>query len=163
MTYRLTRILIPALTSAALLAVGAGMTVLTQSSETMLRSSFERALVPVIANEQTASVSRQPLAGSEEFWLTAMTREAASPLSKGVSLGERITFTLDGQERQYRVTSVSEFAPGKTEIDTRASAVRLVLVTARDTTDITARTVRFVMEIEGAPASIIPGQPARTL
>lgn len=163
MSTRLSRFLKPATAAAALAALAAGMTLLTQSSETMLRSSFARALDPIPDPSNEPAVAANPLSGSEEFWLTAMNREVAQPVSKSVSLGDRITFTLDGKERQYRVTSVSDFEPGKTEIDTRARPIRLVLVTARDTNDITARTVRFVMEIEGDPATVVSGTPARTL
>lgn len=163
MSTQLSRFLKPATAAAAVLALAAGTALLTQSSENMLRSSFARALDPVPVQSTEQATVGSPLAASEEYWLTAMHRDAATPVSKGVSLGDRITFTLDGKERQYRVTSVSDFTPDTTEIDTRARAVRLVLVTARDTNDITARTVRFVMEIEGVPVAVGPGSPARTL
>lgn len=167
MSYGLTRILKPATAGAALLVLGGGAAVLTQSSETLLRSSFARALQPVgsqvVAN---ASVNARhagvPISGSEEFWLTAMGRDVA--MSKGVSLGDRITFNLDGKERNYRVTSVSEIKPNVTRVDTRAFNTRVVLVTARDTSaDPGARSIRFVIEIPGPPSSVVAGRGARAL
>ena len=167
MSYGLTRILKPATAGAALLVLGGGAAVLTQSSETLLRSSFARALqpanAPVVANVSLDTRHASlPISGSEEFWLTAMGRDVA--MSKGVSLGDRITFTLDGKERNYRVTSVSEIKPATTRVDTRAFNTRIVLVTARDTSaDPSARSIRFVIEIPGTPPSVVAGRGARAL
>jgi len=167
MSYGLTRILKPATAAAALLFLGGGAAVLTQSSETLLRSSFARALqpanAPVVANVSLDTRHTSlPISGSEEFWLTAMGRDVA--MSKGVSLGDRITFTLDGKERNYRVTSVSEIKPATTRVDTRAFNTRIVLVTARDTSaDPSARSIRFVIEIPGTPPSVVAGRGARAL
>lgn len=163
MSKGLSRILKPATAGAVLTVLVAGAAVLTQSSETLLRSSFERALTPpsVTTTTTTAQVQRElPVSGSEEFWLTAMGREPAA--SKGISLGDRITLTLDGKERNYRVTSVSDIAPATTHIDTRARADRLVLVTAKDTADALSRPVRFVLELPAAEAGgASAGRPAR--
>ncbi len=167
MSHGLTRILKPATAGAALLVLGGGAAVLTQSSETLLRSSFARALqpanAPVVADAPLDTRhAGLPISGSEEFWLTAMGRDVA--MSKGVSLGDRITFTLDGKERNYRVTAVSEIKPATTRVDTRAFNTRVVLVTARDTSaDPGARSIRFIIEIPGAPSSVVAGRGARAL
>jgi len=166
MSHGLTRILKPATLVAALLVLGGGAVILTQSSETLLRTSFARALKPAGQQVAAAPIGAQrgnvAVSGSEDFWLTAMGRDAA--MSKGVSLGDRITFTLDGKERNYRVTSVSEIKPTTTRVDTRTLSTRLVLVTARDTSaDPSAASIRFVIEIPGAPSSVVAGRPARAL
>ncbi len=167
MSYGLTRILKPATAAAALLVLGGGAAVLTQSSETLLRSSFARALQPasepVVAGASVdTGHAGVPISGSEGFWLTAMGRDVA--MSKGVSLGDRITFNLEGKERNYRVTSVSEVKPATTRVDTRAFNTRVVLVTARDASaDPSARSIRFIIEIPGPPSSIVAGRGARAL
>jgi hypothetical protein len=163
MTSRLTRFLKPALAAASLLALAGGTAAVLQSSEKMLRLSFDRALAPVANAAEAVAEVKAPIAGSKDFWLTAMRQDAAVPVSKGISLGDRITLRLNGEDRHYRITSVSEFTPGKTESGARTSNVRLVLVTATDTSDATARPIRFVMEIEGTPVALIANQPARTL
>ncbi|MEQ1714447.1 MAG: hypothetical protein ABL907_00450 [Hyphomicrobium sp.] len=163
MSIRLSRILRPASAVASLLALVVGAGVVMQSSETMLRSSFARALSPAsnAVAEQAVAIAKVPLSGSEDFWLTAMHQDAAVPVSKSISLGDLISLRLNGEDRHYRVTSVAEFTPGKTEIDTRSANVRLVLVTATDTANVTSRPIRFVMEVEGTPVAVISGQPAR--
>ena len=170
MSQGLTRVLKPATVAAALLILGGAAAVLTQSSETLLRSSFARALKPTetklaeasFVTPQHVAATSIPISGSEEFWLTAMGRDVA--MSKGVSLGDRITFTLDGTERHYRVTSVSEIKPTTTRVDTNSDNARVVLVTARDTSaDPSARSIRFVIEIPGTPAAVVTGRPGRTL
>lgn len=162
MSNRHPRVLGPALLAAAtgLVAVALGM--MLASSETLLRSTFAAALAPASTGAiHTATV--KPLAGSEDFWLTAMTNHAAAPLSKAVSVGDKIAMTLDGKERHLSVVSVSEFTPAKTEIDTRSGAVRLVLVTAHDASDATLRPIRFVMELEAAPIEANATRAGRTL
>ena len=167
MSHRLTRYLKPAMATAALLILGGGAAMLTQSSESLLRSSFARALQPQAEQTSVAWVAPvqkdgAPISGSEEFWLTAMGRDVS--MTKGVSLGDRITFTLDGKERNYRVTSVSDMKPETTRVDTRALSTRVVLVTARDTgADPNAHPVRFVIEIPDVPTSFVTGRPDRAL
>lgn len=158
MSNGLTRILKPATAATGLTLLLASAAMLMQSSETMLRQSFERALTAPGAGVQLAAPGGAPIAASEEFWLTAMGREPSA--SHGVSLGDRITLTLDGKERSYRVTSVSDISPAATHIDTRPRTDRLLLVTAKDTADALSRPIRFVIDIDGA-SGVIAGSPAR--
>jgi hypothetical protein len=160
MSQGLTRILKPASAVAgfALLAASAG--VLTQSSETLLRSSFQRALGPASPPLALAEAGQKaPIAGTEEFWLTAMGRDAS--VTRGVSLGDRITLTLGGKERSFRVTSVSDIAPAATHIDTPPRNDRLVLVTAKDTADALSRPIRFVIDLGDTAAGVLAPGPAR--
>lgn len=155
MSEGLTRILKPVTAVAGLTCLAAAAAVLTQSSETLLRSSFARALAPEAGGSQPAVQMAAPISGTEEFWLSAMDRDIAKTSGKmpGVSLGDRITLTLDGKERSYRVTSVSDISP-VTHIDTRARVERVLLVTAKDTADALARPIRFVIDLSD------PGQQA---
>lgn len=161
MSHGLKRTVKPAALVLALGALAWGAAVLTQSSETMIRSSFARAIASDNAVASLETAPTPPISGSEEFWLMAMGRDASGP--KGVSLGDRVTFTLDGKERHYRVVSVSDVAPAATQIDTRTRTERLVLVTARDTADPFARPIRFVIELEGPAPRIMADRPARAL
>ena len=150
----------------ALTALG-GALVGASNSENLLRSSFDQAIrnsaeAPVTqAARIPAAVS--PVSGSEEFWLTALAHDGGQPVSKSVTIGDRISMSLGGVEKSLEVASVSEFDPKITEIDTRTRSVRLVLVTARDTADSRARPIRFVMELETAPEQGVAAAPAKTL
>ncbi len=149
----------------ALAAVG-GTLVNASNPENLLRSSFEHAIrqnVQTTVAQSATQPARIPVSGSEEFWLTALANDGGQPVSKSVAIGDRISMTLDGVEKNLEVASVSEFDPKTTEIDTRARSVRLVLVTARDTNDSRARPIRFVMEIETAAESAVSAIPAKTL
>lgn len=148
MSEGLTRILKPVTAVAGIACLAGAAAVLTQSSESLLRSSFARALAPAEGVGQPAVQSTAPIAGTEEFWLSAMGRDVAK--TSGVSLGDRITLTLDGKERSYRVTSVSDISP-VTHIDTTARNDRVLLITAKDTADALARPIRFVIDL-GDPA-----------
>ena len=150
----------------ALTALG-GALVGASNSENLLRSSFDQAIrnsaeAPVTqAARIPAAVS--PVSGSEEFWLTALAHDGGQPVSKSVTIGDRISMSFGGVEKSLEVASVSEFDPKITEIDTRTRSVRLVLVTARDTADSRARPIRFVMELETAPEQGVAAAPAKTL
>lgn len=153
-----------------ILGIGAGVggmlgaATLSINSEALLRSSFSSALTSLpemhVASRATKSV---PMAGSEEFWLSALNKDGNFPLSKTVSIGDRITMTLGGIDRQMDVAAVTNFEPQITTIDTASSLTRLVLVTARDTRDSASRPVRFVMEIDNGDASLVAAKPARAL
>ena len=145
----------------ALAAIG-GALVAAGNSENLLRSSFEQA-IRRSAQVPVAQASRIPVSGSEEFWLTAVANDGGQPVSKSVAIGDRISMTLGGVEKNLEVASVSEFDPKTTEIDTRARSVRLVLVTARDANDGRARPIRFVMEIETSAEQSVTAIPAKTL
>jgi hypothetical protein len=131
------------------------------SSETVLRNSFSAALGSSASTLQQVAKSA-PIAGSEDFWLTADRTGGTLAVTKAVSIGDHIALTLGGQARQLEVAAVSEYAPKTTEIDTRAGQSHFVLVTARDTASKDARSIRFVMEIEQAPVPTI-GKQARAL
>ena len=143
-----------------------GAMVVAGNSENLLRSSFDRA-IRKSAQATVTQASRIPVSGSEDFWLTALTSDGTNdggqPVSKSVTIGDRISMTLGGVEKSLEVASVSEFDPKTTEIDTRARSVRLVLVTARDTNDSRARPIRFVMELETAPEQGMAAAAAKTL
>ncbi len=158
--------------SAAALAVLGSGTFLATSSETLLRTSFSTALGTSVAAPQRVAKT-VPLAGSEEYWLSAMRAGSGAPVTKAVAIGDRISMRLGGEERTLEVASVAEFTPKFTEIDTTPGPSRFVLVTAKDmakdkdmakgTGNTPARPIRFVMEIEAAPAQIVAGQPAQSL
>jgi hypothetical protein len=133
---------------------------LSTSSEAVLRNSFSAALENAATNQQVAKSA--PVAGSEEYWLTADRTDGSLAATKTVSVGDRIALTLGGLDRQLEVAEVSEFAPKTTAVDTRANQNKFVLVTARDTSSKDARSIRFVMEIEQKPIAAI-GAQARAL
>lgn len=133
------------------------------SSETVLRSSFASALTQQAASPAKDVASIAPVSGSEDYWLTAMRRDDSTPITKAVSVGDQISLTLGGHNRTFAVASVSDFSPQITEIDTSAGPERFVLVTARDVKNPDERPIRFVMEIDGANATIIGSRGGRTL
>ncbi len=144
-------------------AVFGASTALMSSSEAMLRTSFSAALqgsAPVAAQRMAKAV---PLSGSEDFWLSAIRQDGGAPVTKTVSLGDRISLTLGGEQRDLEVAAVSEFQPKLTEIDTSSGPSRFVLVTAKDARNAAADSIRFVMEIQPAPAAIVAAKPAQAL
>lgn len=147
------------LSASALVASGI---IFTSNSETVVRDSFSIALSGSPAVSPSRVAKSVPIAGTEEYWLTSMARDGGLPITKAVAIGDQIGLTVRGEQRHLEVSSVSDFAPAFTEIDTRTAPSRLVLVTARDTSDKDARPVRFVMEVEqGVPGMAQP--TARTL
>jgi hypothetical protein len=144
----------------AVAALSAGF-VGSTSSETVLRNSFSAALGSAALSQQQVAKSA-PIAGTEDFWLTADRSSGSLAVTKAVSIGDHIALTLGGRDRDLEVAAVSEYAPKTTEIDTRAGKSHFVLVTARDTASKDARSVRFVMEIEQAPVATL-GVQARAL
>lgn len=151
-----------ALALGSLTAIGALSAggVLSTSSEAVLRSSFSTALASQSSIPQVAKAA--PVAGSEEFWLTASRNDGSLAVTKAISVGDRIALTLGGLNRQLEVAEVSEYAPKVTEIVSGSGPSHFVLVTARDTASKDARSVRFVMEVEQKPATAI-GAQARAL
>jgi len=149
------------LSAGAMVAVLAGA-LFVASSESVLRSSFATALTRTnLPVKETASAA--PISGSEDFWLSAMRRDGNVPVTKTVSVGDQISLSLGGERRTLEVSTVSDFAPQSTKIDTSAGPTHYVLVTARDVKDTAARPVRFVMEFEQSAAPLVAGRGGRTL
>jgi hypothetical protein len=134
----------------------------TSNSETMLRDSFSIALSGMPSAPVARVAKAVPVAGTEDYWLSSMGLEGSLPVTKAVSIGDRIGLSVRGENRELEVSSVSEYAPAITEIDTRARQARFLLVTARDPHDRDARPVRFVMEVDQA-APDVTAQAARAL
>ncbi len=150
------------LTAGAAIAV-ASSALFFASSESVLRSSFQTALNnrTSIAAKEFASANA-PVSGSEDFWLSSM-RDGTAPVNKTISVGDQISLDLGGVHRTLEVATVSDFTPQITQIDTSTTPNHLVLVTARDPNDVSARPVRFVMEIQQNGLPIITGRNGRTL
>lgn len=149
--------------------VFAGLALFFASSESVLRSSFQtalsdRAAINTQQFKRVASVApAAPVAGSEDFWLSAM-RDGATPVTKSISVGDQISLDLGGVHRTLEVSTVSDFTPQITQIDTSTTPTHLVLVTARDLNDSAAHPVRFVMEIQqGGLPVVAGGRSGRTL
>lgn len=134
----------------ALGAAGGSAALLTATtSDTAIRKSF----VAALETSRPAAAAAQH-AGSEDYWLGALRPNGPSPAAKTVSVDDRIVMTLSGEERTFAVASVAEFSPEVTTVDTTSVVSRFVLVTARDVNNAAAKPIRFVMEIEGAPADL---------
>lgn len=138
------------------------------SSENLLRSTFKSALADLgAAQTQIAPAKIVPQAGTEDFWLSAMQpvmRNASSaPLTKTVSVGDRVTMTISGVERHLEISNVAEFEPKVTAVDTTPDVTRFVLVTARDSSDAKARPIRFAIEIQPGAAPLPGTKTARAL
>lgn len=160
---------IPRLTPASVLAVGGLLTVATAaavsatSPEKLLADSFGTALKSEAASiRETHALKPVPIAGSEGYWLSALRHDGPAPLTKTVSIGDRISMTLAGIERHLQVISVAEFEQKDTAIDSSAPKTRFVLVTARDEGDATARPIRFAVELQTEDVPAIT-TAARTL
>lgn len=138
------------LTAAAVVSVGAAALFFT-SSELVLRSSFQTALndraVSLPTKEIALAAPTAPISGSEDFWLSAM-RDGTAPVTKTISVGDQISLDLGGIHRTLEVSTVADFTPQITQIDTSTAPNHLVLVTAHDLNNSSARPIRFVMEIQ---------------
>ncbi|HEX4415152.1 MAG TPA: hypothetical protein VH107_16080 [Lacipirellulaceae bacterium] len=136
------------------------------SSESSIRSSFQTALnyrASLPAKQIASATAAQPISGSEDFWLSAM-RDGSAPIIKTISAGDQIALEIGGIHHTLEVSTVSDFTPQITQIDTSKAPSHLVLVTARDTSDPSAHPVRFVMEIQqGGLPVVAAGRSGRTL
>ena len=88
------------------------------NSEAVVREAFSVALnanqAPRSTVAKTVATSGPlsvPVAGTEEYWLTAMRPEGGLPLTKTVSVGDRMALSFGGKNIQLEVADVSEFAP----------------------------------------------------
>jgi hypothetical protein len=148
----------------------AAAALLVASSESLLRSSFAVALesrspAPA-ASLALASAKPAPIAGTEDFWLSAMRGAVpeGKPVDKAVAVGDQIALDIGGVHRTLEVANVSEVEPRITQIDTSAAPSRFLMITAKDVGDTSARPIRFVMETPQAGAPIIgTGRTGRTL
>lgn len=132
------------------------------SSETVLRNSFQKALHGFdTTSQQVAKLA--PLAGSEDYWLSAIRQDGGAPVTKTVAVGDRISMSLGGELSNFEVSAVAEFAPGVIDVDTGKTPSHFVLVTARDTLKGSKKPIRFVMEIEGGSANVAGKARPRTL
>jgi hypothetical protein len=134
----------------------------TSNSEAIISNAFSAALNAYPAPPSTVAKS-VPVAASEEAWLTAMRPEGGLPVMKTVSVGDRMALSFGGKNIQLEVADVSAFAPKVTEIDTRSTQPRFVLVTARDTANPDTQPVRFVIEVEQAPVGTVAIPAGRAL
>ena len=139
-----------------------GTVMVSTSSETLLRNSFSTALGGN-SEIQPRLAKVAPVAGSEDYWLSAMRQDGGSLLTKAVSVGDHISLSLGGREQNLEVAAVSAFSPNVTEIDTTPGPSRYVLVTARDAANAEAHPVRFVMEIADPASSVTVTKSARAL
>ena len=144
---------------------------LSTSSEAILRHSFTTALGTENAAPQPRLAKSAPLSGSEEFWLSAMRQDGGVPVTKTVSAGDKISLSFGGVQRTLEVASVAEFTPQITAIDTSAGPSHFVLVTAKDTAKDPSKAssaaalhpIRFIMEIESVPATVVSERTAEAL
>lgn len=147
--------------------IAAVVTLALPTGEAALRSSFESALKSS-PFEQPRLASAPPVAGSEDYWLSALSNDAVrsdanAPLVKTLAIGDEIDLTVGGQRRTYEVQTVSEFAPKLTTIDTAGGQGRVVLVTARDKKMPAERAIRFLLEVGNGPAPLVANAPGRAL
>jgi hypothetical protein len=136
-----------------------GAALSSATSETALRKSF----VTALETKASDITKPSPRVASEAEWLSALRPDGPAPVTKTVSVGDRIVMTLSGVERTFLVASVAEFTPEIRTVDTASSPSRLVLVTARDAKDQTTKPIRFVMEIEGEAPAVATRRTDRAL
>ncbi|HML29411.1 MAG TPA: hypothetical protein PKE16_11340, partial [Hyphomicrobium sp.] len=142
--------------------VAAGLALFFASSESVLRSSFQTALndrAEAMPKQVASASPTQPISGSEDFWLSAM-RDGTSPVTKTVSVGDQISLDVGGVRRTLEVSTVADFTPQITQIDTSNAPSHLVLVTARDLNDPSGHPVRFVMETQPGTLPVVAGAAA---
>jgi hypothetical protein len=144
----------------------AGLALFFASSESALRSSFQTALndrAEVMPKQVASASPSPPISGSEDFWLSAM-RDGTTPVTKAISVGDQISLDVGGVRRTLEVSTVADFTPQITQIDTSNAPSHLVLVTARDLNDPSGHPVRFVMETQPGTLPVVAGgRSGRTL
>lgn len=147
------KVMMTVLSGAALVASGV---IFTSNSEDVVRDGFAVALKDVPAAEKIVAredhASKAPVAGSEEYWLTAARPEMAHLIKRTISIGDTIALRFGDNKRRLIVSSVSEVAPKVTAIDTRTGPSRLFLVTAKEAADESAPPIQFLMEL-GTPVA----------
>lgn len=139
--------------SLALSATGA---VALANTDALVERGFAIALQTpsaTAAHSRPASVTA-PVAGSEEFWLSAV--NAANSGTPGavslaawtapVKLGASLTLTIAGQEHALEVIAIAELPASVTHVDTSAPAGGLVMVSCREPGKPDGAVLRFLVE-----------------
>ena len=81
-----------------------------------------------------------------------------------LAIGDEIMLTEpDRAENTFRILSVEFLNDTVTRIDTSLSPARRLLITARDMNDPEGRVIRFVLNIDSSPASVVEHSQNQTL
>lgn len=133
------------------LAVGAASAAVTwslQDSDNAIARKFTAALnesaSPILSGAVASNSAAAPVAGSEEFWLSALRAKDAAGLRHTVAIGDRLTLSLSGKDEVFEVQSVAELPAGVTYVG--QTAPHVLMVTARKPGDAAGKLLRFVIE-----------------
>ncbi len=153
------------LTALALAVAGLGGAALTLGNgDAVVERGFQRALAAMAEGPDGTGGNAATLAGTEKFWLTHVVHEATPPIAQPVTIGDRITIASDGGERVLSVVDVRELDSKIIPIASAEPPARLLLVTCRDQGRTDGRAVRFVIEADDDPLSVLSAIKAlRTL
>lgn len=154
-----------AATAVTLGTFGAGL----GDADRLVEASFASALRSGAAADPSASAPSAPqsglaqLSGSEEFWLkSAAPAPGTLPVawSKPLGVGDRVTISSNGRERQLEVVEISPIGDRATAgAGATADRSSLLLVTCRETGVPDARPVRFVIERDEGPGHVAGRDP----
>ncbi len=127
---------------------------LAMTGDGLLHTQFETAFAnrtaPILANN-TVDKNRYanvPVAASEDYWLGDARNTPATLASwndRAVGVGDSVTLTMRGIERQLKIISLKELPAGSIPNATGASE-RPVLVTLQPVNDGTARPIHMLLE-----------------
>jgi len=133
------------------------------NGEAVVERGFQRAIADLDAKSTSPAAKPLPVvAGSEEFWLTHLVRDAGALSAKPVSVGDRITISSNGHDRVLNVVTIDKLDSHVLAVSTDRPTP-LLLVTCRDESNPHARPVRFLIEAgDGLPA-LSAVKTARTL
>lgn len=143
-------------------AAGLGAAAMTLGNgDAVVERGFQRAFAD-LDSKSVPGKSLQVVAGSEEFWLTHLVRDAGPAVTKPVAVGDRITINSNGIDRVLSVVTVDKLDSQVLPISSERPQP-LLLVTCRDAAQPEARPVRFLIEAGDELPALSSAKSARIL
>lgn len=152
-------------TSTSLLLAGAcalaAVSSLNLTGDEQLRTQFDTAFSnhsaqTLAINTAKSANSVVPVAASEDYWLGDARKTRATLASwndRAVGLGDSVTLTMRGIQRQLKIVSLKELPVGSLPQATDASQ-KPVLVTLQPVDDSSARPIHMLLEGRDAATAI---------
>jgi hypothetical protein len=141
------------------IAIAAGAGALLARTDLLLSRGFGNALDasrPSLSFETVAAKDASPgiTAGDEGYWLTRAEVESPTPFAKPLAIGDRITISSQGHDRQLEVVDLKAIGGNLVRTGQTANP-HLLLVTCRvagEAAGEASAPVRFIVEAQPTPA-----------
>jgi hypothetical protein len=153
---------------ALVLALAAAGGVAAANLDSLVERGFSAALGRPAEDPVRSAATQTPVAGSEDYWLSAAGRDAPADVTLAslpgpVRLGATLSLAIAGEKRVFEVAGVDGLPAGVTRVDS-VGTTALVVVTLREAGKPGGAVLRLVGETAGtAGPREIAAAPARPL